>query len=263
MSDITGVDLSTYLSAKNAIIVKQAGASGISGFIFDIPTGEKTTLTADISEHYTENGSYINDHIVLKPVEFTLSGLVGELVYTKPQKGTFEYTADQITNALQSVDAYTGLVGYTSEMAQKVSVLTTQASYIANQYNSIKKKATTLLSYISGSESTESLQQEAYKKLYSLWKSKQIVSVQTPWQYFAKMGISSVVASRDDKSDDYTDFSITLKELRFADVQTTTFDASSFSAFDAQSAEEKSSGKVSGTKKELVSGLDEIFYGGN
>jgi hypothetical protein len=259
------LDLDTYLSAENSVIVSYPGAQGISGFIFDIPTGERITLSSDISEHYTENGSYVNDHIVNKPVEITLDGFIGELVYTKPKKGSLEYTANQITDALQSVDAYTGLAGYTAEMSQKIAALASQVAYVANQYNAIKKKATNLLNYLSGSESTETLQQAAYKKLYGFWKSKQTVSVQTPWQYYATMAIASIVASRDDKSDDYTDFSITLKEMRFADVETTTFDPKSFSAVDAQSSATKNIGKVSGSTTDPNSGLYDaatVFHGG-
>ena len=256
------IDLDALAAAEKAVIVTVAGAKGISGFVFDIDQEENIQLQADITDHYTENGSYINDHIVLKPVEITLGGLIGELVYTGSLNDV-EYTADKLANALSSVTAYTSIAGLTAEAAQKVAAITTQVSYVANQVSSIQKKATSLISVVSGKSNTETLQQAAYKKIYALWKSKQIVSVQTPWQYFDTMGITTVSASHDDTTNDYTIYSISLKELRFADTTTTQFDSSSFSAFDASSATTKDEGKVSGSSSDFsTSFLDQWFYGG-
>ena len=61
------------------------------------------------------------------------------------------------------------------------------------------------------------------------------------------MLITQVAARQDGDSYDYSDFSITLQESRFASVETTTFDEGNYkSAIDAQSAKSDELGKVAG-----------------
>lgn len=255
------IDINSYDSALNAIIVTSAGKTGVSGFVFDIPSGESLELDSDISEHYTENGSYIADHMICKPVIYKTGGFIGNLVYTMPQSGSVEYTADQITNRLASVNAYLG--PFTSQATQIAAAIVSQVSYVANQAEALKKKATNLINYISGNDSTENPQQSAYKQLRALWKSKQIVSVQTPWEYFDKMLIKSIVSSHDDKSDSYTEFSISLQEARFADTEVTSFDNNiSAPASDIQATAAENKGKVSGQTKNNNSVLYNIQQNG-
>ena len=69
-----------FLDNKANTLLKPKSAKGISGFLFDVPDTESLTLSADITDHYTENNSYVNDHIVRKPTTVNLSGFIGELV---------------------------------------------------------------------------------------------------------------------------------------------------------------------------------------
>ena len=74
------LDMNKYIDEKSAAVVSLPGFNGISGWVFDVPTGEEITLSADVTDHPTENGSFISDHVVVKPVMVTLSGYVGNLV---------------------------------------------------------------------------------------------------------------------------------------------------------------------------------------
>jgi hypothetical protein len=56
--------------------------------------------------------------------------------------------------------------------------------------------------------------------------------VQTPWGFYKNMLIQHITPKQDESSNDYTDFSVTLKEMRFGDVKITTFDSGSY--IDAQ-----------------------------
>lgn len=254
------IDPDTYLDERCAAVLLQAGQEGIAGWIFDIPTGEEISLQADITDHYTESGSFNTDHIVLKPLEITLSGLKGELVYTAPKKGSSSDVLSSISTSLTTISGLTGSL--TPGATQKLNLIASQAQYAAGQLAAIQKRASNLVKYFSGEDSSSTLQEKAFKDLYSLWKSKQVVTVQTPWAFFGNMAIRSISARQDDQTNDYTDFSITLKEMRFADVNKTTFDSGSYkSAIEAQKSDTNSLGNVQGGAAN-VSTLDKIFYGG-
>ena len=92
MSDTAGLsDPESYLYAKTTAVLAAQGMEGIGGWMFDIPTGEDIELDADITDHYVESGSFVTDHVVLKPIIITLSGYKGELVYTHPKKDSAQH----------------------------------------------------------------------------------------------------------------------------------------------------------------------------
>lgn len=242
-----GVDLSSdakeYLDEKSQAILVIAGSRGINGWVFDIPTGESLTSKVNISKHYMESGSFINDHAVNEPDEITLTGLVGELVYRKPQGIEGGLTA--LASRLSTVNAYLGPL--TQGATQKAAAIATQAAYVANQAKAIAKRAGNVVDFFRGEEATLTLQQRAYFELMALQKTHQLVWVLTPWNIHYNMLVSMVGARQDETSNDYTDFSVTLQEARFASVETTTFDEGNYkSAIDAQSAATEAAGKVAG-----------------
>jgi hypothetical protein len=63
------------------------------------------------------------------------------------------------------------------------------------------------------------------------------------------MAIQHVTPKQDESSNDYTDFSVTLKEMRFADVKITTFDSGSYiDAQKIQAAEKAKTTAQAGSK---------------
>jgi len=97
--------------------------------------------------------------------------------------------------------------------------------------------------------------------LKALWKSKQIVSLQTYWEFFGTMVITNISARHDESTDDYTDISITLKEIRLVDVETTEVQDDLFPAANTQQeAAEIDKGKIGG-KEEQQSLLYYGLYG--
>ena len=78
-------DFANYsLSAVNAFMVKPeipqfAQQGEVSGFLFDVKGRDELTLASNITDHYVENNSAIQDHIALKPITIRLNGFVGEL----------------------------------------------------------------------------------------------------------------------------------------------------------------------------------------
>lgn len=240
-------DARKYLDEKSSSMLMVAGRKGISGWVFDIPMGESLTSKVNVSKNYMENGSVINDHAINEPDEVTLSGLVGELVFRKPQG--IEGTLNEITSRLGAVNAYLG--PFTQGATQKAALIASQAAYVANQAKAIAKRAKGVVDFFQGEDASLTLQQKAYLEITALQKTHQLVSVVTPWTIHYNMIIVSVNPSQDESSNDYSLFSVTLQEMRFTDIETTTFDEGNYkSAIDAQSAATADAGKVAGKELE-------------
>lgn len=258
-SDFTAyIDHEKYNTTRNEAIIRVSNAPGISGWVFDVPRGETITLTSEATDHYTEDGSFLSDHIVLKPIQITLSGFVGNLVYRVPQKGSVEYAADQAASKLLAVNSFLGPL--TQGATQKAAAIVSQASYLANQVNALKKKGSNVVDFfkngLNGNKEPDP-QTVAYHDLKALWKSKQIVSLQTYWEFFPTMSIVNITAQHDDLTDDYTDISVTLKELRLVNVETVPISEDLFPAPDTLQGESTTDkGKISGTGKDSKS----FFY---
>ena len=245
-----GVDLSSdakeYLDEKSQAILMIAGGRGISGWVFDIPTGESLTSKVSISKHYMEDNSVINDHAINEPDEINLTGLVGELVFRKPQG--VEGALTEAASRLGAVNAYLG--PFTQGATQKAALIASQAAYVANQAKAIAKRAGNIVDFFNGEDASLTLQQKAYFELMALQKTHQLVWVVTPWNIHYNMLISLVGARQDETTNDYTDFSVTLQSARFTGVETTTFDEGNYkSAIDAEVAKKEELGKVAGEKK--------------
>lgn len=255
-SDFTAyIDHEKYNTTRNEAIIRVSNAPGISGWVFDVPRGETITLTSESTDHYTEDGSFLSDHIVLKPIQITLSGFVGNLVYRVPQKGSVEYAADQAASKLLAVNSFLGPL--TQGATQKAAAIVSQASYLANQVNALKKKGSNVVDFfkngLNGNKEPDP-QTVAYHDLKALWKSKQIVSLQTYWEFFPTMSIVNITAQHDDLTDDYTDISVTLKELRLVNVETVPISEDLFPAPDTLQGESTTDkGKISGTGKDSKS----------
>ena len=213
-----------YLDNKSTVIVKPKSTAGVSGFVFDIPDTEKLTLTSDITDHYTESNEFINDHITRKPITITLSGFIGELVFRGAEG--IEGDVQEINNRLETVEAYAG--DYTPGGLQTLQRIVQQTQTAVSAINQFEAKVKNLVGIFDGVEPGDTLQEKAYKTLFSLWKSSGLVTVQTPWDYFDSMAIKNISFTQNVDSKQITDISITVKEMRFKGIKTVNFDQNQF-----------------------------------
>jgi len=231
------------------IVLEPKYSPGISGFVFDIPTNETLSYTADITDHYTENNSHINDHITIKPITISLSGLIGELVYRQPE-GVAAVVKD-LQSRLSIIQGYAGQFtppGF-QYVQQGINIADTAVSTVNQSIDRIKNTIAWIQS-VAGKRDT--LQQQAAQQLKSLMYTKELVTVQTPWGYFDNMAIDSISITQGEDSKLYSDISVTLKEIRFAEVEFTTFDENLFpQREEMQKQEEADQGQIKGERNSL------------
>ena len=64
---------------QKAIVRPNNPPPGIAGFLFDIVGDEWVELQSDITDHFVEDNTAINDQIALRPEQVTVRGIVAEL----------------------------------------------------------------------------------------------------------------------------------------------------------------------------------------
>ena len=248
-------DFANYsLSAVNAFMVKpeipqfiQQGE--VSGFLFDVKGRDELTLASNITDHYVENNSAIQDHIALKPITIRLNGFVGEV------KNSYDVSTWQNT-----VATYAGKSTALSYLAPEI---TTQAKSVFNQMErlyGLYEKANDTVSNLydkfkgTASDQTETRQQAAFQYFKKAWETRQLFTIQTPWQTLKQMAIESLKATQDDETKYVTEFEVTFKQMRFANTLTrglTNEEAAQIKAqkLNQQATTQQDKGVQNGTKK--------------
>lgn len=238
-----------YLDNKSTALVSPKSSKGVSGWKFDITQNETVRLSADITDHYTESNTFINEHIVRKPITITLSGLKGELVYRRPDG--IPGGVQELQNRLEIVDAYLG--DYTPGMLQSIQRGISRAQSAVALLNQGLNKTQNMLAALSGEGPEETLQEKAYKELKALYRSNQLVTVQTPWEFFDSMIIQELSFSQGGETTGKTEIQITLKEMRFADIEINSFDEDIFPVREQiQAFEEEDTGIVRGERNSFL-----------
>jgi len=238
ITDLTGKTLLTDSEGKK-----------LSIFVFDIPETENIELSSEISDHYTENNSFISDHEIRKPIQINLSGLIGELTFK--EKDGLESVLQDMDNRLETVDAYLG--DFTPGAIQDIQRTVNYAETGIAAANSFIDRGQNVIGFFDGESVEETAQQKAFNNLYLLWKTSVLLDVQTPWKLFKNMRIINIGISQNQDTEEITDINITLKELRFASLQTTDFSKDiNAPRVDVQVAPTEDIGKIKGVSNNTL-----------
>ncbi len=191
--------------------------------------GEQTiTLESDITDHYVEDNSAVQDNISLKPEIITTQGFIGEL-NDVPPKGLdiLKTAADRLT----VIGAYAPQISVTASLAYSEAFFLYQsAQNVAKSavaaWSTIGNKVTgaTGQSVINSNGITvgtaQNAQQTAFQQFYGYWKKRTLFTVQTPWAVFENMAILRVQAQQEADDAMITGFSVSFKMIRSAQTIT-------------------------------------------
>jgi hypothetical protein len=188
--------------------------------------GEQTVaLESDITDHYIEDNTAIQDQIALKPETITTHGFIGELNDVAPGAlAAVKAVADKLT----VISAYTPVLSATALLAYN------QAFQLYQIGQSAVNSAVAAWSSIGGSggesvissqglasQPNQTKQQIAFQQFYGYWRSRTLFTVQTPWAVFQNMAIKNLRAIQDAETQTITDFEVTFKMIRTAATVTT------------------------------------------
>jgi len=232
------------VNGQNQAVIKVAGDSGLEGWLFDIPQEESLKLSKDITDHYTEDGSFLNDHRTIQPRTITLRGLVGELVDLYKDNsvlGKVEGFTGALTNRLSTVEAYS--FGYLSPQAlQTAREITAKAQYAVAQAKALQQRAENVMGFFKDKKETRTKQQEAFDKLNALFQTDQVLTIETPWTFMESMMITELTLTQKEDTTDESEISLTLKEVRIASVLVVSFDTDLFARNEIQQAPQSNNG---------------------
>ena len=242
----TGIsDSRSYLDDKANALLGIKSAQGISGFLFDIPDQDSIQIDWDITDHFTENNSFLNDHKVKRPIIITLTGFIGELVYRKAQG--VEGALQSISNRLETVEAYLG--DSTPGEVQQAQRAVQQAQSTVSAINQTLDKVQNVIGFFDGDDPQPTAQEKAFNQLSALG-DQIILTVQTPWQFFDDMTIQSLGFTQDGVTNEITDISVTLKQIRIAETKTVNFDKNQFPVREnVQSGPDEDQGNIRGQEE--------------
>lgn len=214
-------------------------SKGSDALLFHIDDENTATVTSDVTDHFVEDNTSIQDHVALKPEMVTVRGYIGELNDVVP--GLLEglkTVADKLTDLgpYQPEISASALIAY-NEAKQAYDLALLAQSAVASAFNTISKvpglsslaKSTVNINPATGEPfasgftfPTQNKQQLMFTNLYAYWAARKLFTVQTPWAIFNNMIIMSMRATQDGETDVISDFEITFKKIRLASTVTTT-----------------------------------------
>lgn len=196
--------------ATKSLIVGNDLPPGIAGFLFDIPETATVAHASQITDHWVEDNTSIQDHVAIEPIKITLTGKVAELVYTKTKAAAY---ADTVLNNLSALKLLEP--GLSQSAAEHISA----AEQLQQSAASVLKQAGTLTGLFQGSEANLNNQQKAYQYFKTLFESRALLTVETPFQTYQSMIIESFESLQDESTTTVSSFTINFKQLRTISVQ--------------------------------------------
>lgn len=222
-------------------------------FLFDIITNNDLTAEADITDQYVEDNTARQDHMALKPLEYTLRGFVSEKVFYRRQEIT-----DKIADGLSKLQPIAILAPTVNSYANTVIAT---ASYVEASVNRYIKNINSIKSLFNKNKTTKITRQEQVAQdLIKLRDNRVLVVLDTPFGYFENFLVKSAKIEQEETTTQ-SQVVITVKEYRSVQTKTVKVDAEKYAGRTAsQNAIQENLGKAKG-KEDLTSTLYRMTYG--
>lgn len=229
----------TLGTTAKAVVQKQDTkiVDGINGLVFDIPQTETVTLTAQITDHWTETNVAIQDHIAIEPVKITLTGIVAELVWEK-SKGA--------AAAEQAIQRAMEVPGMSPELSQGATSWLSGYEEINRQKNQAVDIYNDLNTFFDKNLIATTKQGKAYGKLEAMFYGRTLCTINTPWKFFTNMAIENLTFNQDETTRDMTTVTVTFKQINSVEIAAIKVDLPPIPA--SQRAEVKNKGTVQPNK---------------
>lgn len=242
-------------------VVAPLQSFGAGGYVFDVQGESRAVLTADITDHYTEDNKAIQDHIAIKPVRITLKGYVGEVVFNGSGISNTVSILQKVTQKLTVISAFLPQLSSSATQIQQTLAAPGGSSLTLNSIQGALPAAANIYGLVQnllGATGNQSKQQNAYNYFAACQSQGVLMGIQTPWSFLTNMVVETIDVIQPDDSIFISDFSITFKQIRIAQTQILALLAQGIAAM--QGAEPVSQGIVPGLTlpSEVLSGLGPV-----
>lgn len=243
---IAGAATNLSTTAKAVVQTQDAKiVEGINGFVFDIPQTETISLTAQITDHWTETNVSIQDHIAIEPVKITLTGIVAELVWEK-SKGA--------AAAEQAIQRAMEVPGMSPQLAQGATQYLAGYEELNRQKNQALNIYNDLNTFYDKNLIATTKQGKAFGILEGYFYGRTLCTINTPWKYYTNMAIENLTFNQDETTRDMTTVTVTFKQINSIEITAVKIDLPPVPA--SQRAEVKNKGAVQPNKSVFATGLD-------
>jgi hypothetical protein len=199
--------------------------------VFHYEGEQAVTLESDVTDHYSEDNTTLQDQIALKPETITTTGFIGELNDIVPE---VLKPLKLIADKLGPISAYTPALSVTAlnalnEAAFLYATASKAADAAVSAWSSLGTavgagSANTIIGSdgVSAVASVQNKQQQYFQQFYGYWRSRTLFTVQTPWAVFDNMALMGVRAVQNEETNVISDFELRFKKIRFASTTLTT-----------------------------------------
>jgi len=185
-------------------------------FVFDIDGTVTHTLESDITDHYLEDNTFMQDHWALKPEKVVLKNYQGEYLFTSPLTSPpvqpLTFTPQQLyIQASSKIPSILIPVPKLPQMLQNKNKI--QSSVLATMSRPIQRIPL-----------PQGLRQASvYNFFKNLRQARTLITVNTAYGNLTNMAIDNLVPFQDEDTQTLSEFTITLKQIHFVDVITVPF----------------------------------------
>jgi hypothetical protein len=191
--------------------------------LFHYEGEQSLTSETDITDHYIEDNTAVQDQIALRPITISTHGFIGELNNVPPSALALLQTASQ---KLTAIGAYAPQLSSTATLAYNEAFFAYQT--ISNAANSLVSSWSSLSgggqNVVGANGITKGLnlnqQQTYFQQFFFYQQQRTAFTVQTPWAVFQNMYIWKLRPVQDAETNVITDFDVTFKMIRVASTTT-------------------------------------------
>lgn len=188
------------------------------GFLFHYEGENKVTVKSDITDHYIEDNTAIQDQCALHPEIISVTGFIGELNDIAPP-GLAQLQS--LATRLTAIAGYspqlttTALLAY-NEAFQAYQIAANVFNSGAAAWSSIAGNGGEGIIGTNGLQgvANQNKQQTAFQKFYGWWRNRTFFTIQTPWAVFQNVLIEEMVATQTEETTMISDFKVTFKLIR-------------------------------------------------
>ena len=208
------------------------------------------SLKSEITNHYIEENAWVNDHWAISPPQYTLSGLIGELIYTVPEGWA---------KKVESIYGVVGL-GVLSKLCPTLGSYTSSALNIARKAESVVQKyiniaksaGDKIANFLKRDITSKTNQRRVLDELENLMNNRILVNVATPYGTYKGLAIIAINVRQDQSTRFMSDIEITFQKWRNPgeDFNKTSEEESQSEIATAQKSVMKNKGLIGSIKQE-------------
>lgn len=188
---------------------------GIGGFSLLCRVRETTTYSAETPDSTVEDGSFVNDHIILRPLTLEIEGNVSDVhIRRSPITEQALRTRAEIGNVANLYEP-----AFTSSQLQQVDALAVSVRDRLLRVGALIDGGRQAAEFFGNFDTdAKGIQERFIDHIEALHFGRQVIAIDMPYRRYETMVITEISTSRNNESDSI-DFTMSARQIRLADTR--------------------------------------------